>query len=877
MKSFSLLLLFATSLVAHDLATTDREVLREHILQEWTSKRGIPAPPKESVTGQEWPGYVKVASTTSTLQLAAAAVANAAAAPQTAKAFLPFTKLDLRADGEFLYVGSNGMPAHNMMVGITAWQQQVPLPQKYFDANAWRIPLNPVPAKEPAMIKGRFLRGAIALAVNGIPIFNPQNNRGEVSQEIGELDQWGGHCGRADDYHYHAAPLHLQSVVGKGMPIAYALDGYPIFGLTEPDGSPVSKLDECHGHETADVGYHYHGSLKYPYVFAGFHGEVVEVGGQVDPQPRANPVRPDTPPLHGAAITGFEMLNAGTYKLSYSVGGDKRAITYSIKEDGTYPFEYDNGREGKTSEVYTSRGQGGGQGRPPRDGEGKGKGGREAEMRPGQTSPPRPQASMPSSLDVNGDGRVTAQEFADQAKAQAIKTGQPLAEAMAKAKEQFNAFDQNRDGKLDTAELEKIAGNAPSSRSDEPPARDELKKGEGGGRGGKQEAIVALPDQPRSSNGKFMLSSPVVDDLKNLPAEFTGDGDGISPPLEWSGAPAETQGYALIMDHAAPGGEMKWYWTIYDIPANANSLPKNSQKIGKLGTGFKGQVGYESPRSKGPGAKTYVLTLYALNEPLKVAGTPGREELLAAMKGKVLASSSLRVVHSSGQVNGAFLPRDNNDGPGMARIPARSKGGQPGLIKPSIADTMKLNVYADNWFMLYVNGRLVAVDPIQFTPHNVVSVDFLPEYPMTIAVLAKDNADPKTGMEYGTSIGDGGFCLKFSDGTVTNASWKAKNFFHGPVNGDTANPQVKQEPLPENWWSTDFDDSTWKNAKEYTVEEVDPKQPYFDNDFEDAKFIWTDDLALDNTVIFRTKVEKPEWKQRWNTKPDLDVTGAPLK
>ena len=237
----------------------------------------------------------------------------------------------------------------------------------------------------------------------------------------------------------------------------------------------------------------------------------------------------------------------------------------------------------------------------------------------------------------------------------------------------------------------------------------------------------------------------------------------------------------------------------------------------------------------------------------------------------------------------------------MARIPAKSKGGPPGLLKPSIADTIKLNVYADNWFMLYVNGRLVAVDSIQFTPHNVVSVDFLPEYPMTIAVLAKDNADPKTGMEYGTSIGDGGFCLKFADGTVTNATWKAKNFWRapathparpsdapsshlsrsarlrGPVNSDTATPKVIQDPLPANWWAIDFDDSTWKQAKEYTIEEVDPKQPYFDNDFEGAKFIWTDDIALDNTVIFRTKVEKPGWTPRWNTKPDLDVSGVPTR
>lgn len=58
-----------------------------------------------------------------------------------------------------------------MMVGITAWQQQVPLPQKYFGDNAWRIPLHPVPAKKPMTTKGKFLRGTIALAANGIADF----------------------------------------------------------------------------------------------------------------------------------------------------------------------------------------------------------------------------------------------------------------------------------------------------------------------------------------------------------------------------------------------------------------------------------------------------------------------------------------------------------------------------------------------------------------------------------------------------------------------------------------------------------------------------------------------------------------------------------
>ncbi len=207
-----------------------------------------------------------------------------------------------------------------------------------------------------------------------------------------------------------------------------------------------------------------------------------------------------------------------------------------------------------------------------------------------------------------------------------------------------------------------------------------------------------------------------------------------------------------------------------------------------------------------------------------------------------------------------------------------SKGGdQSGLVKPSMTDTIKVNVYADNWFILFINGELVAVDSIKFTPHNVVSVDILPEYPMTIAVMAKDNADPKTGMEYGDHVGDGGFCIKFADGTVSDAKWKAKSFFKGPLNSDTKNPKVEHTPIPANWFAVDFDDSKWSNATEYTEERVNPKEPYYNADFKGAKFIWTSDLDLDNTIIFRTKVEKPGWVKRWNTKPDLDISGAPFK
>ncbi len=270
---------------------------------------------------------------------------SSSVAPPQASAFAPFAPgVSVRWDEQFLFIESRGLPAHHMMTGITAWQQQVPLPQDYTGANAWRIPLAPVPAATPITLENHFLRGAIALAVNGVPIFNPQNNRGELSSEIGELDQWGGHCGRADDYHYHIAPLHLQEVVSRDKPIAYALDGYPIYGLTEPDGSAPADLDTFGGHCTEALGYHYHASERYPYVIGGFHGEVTEREGQVDPQPRARPVRPALPPLRGVRITGF-MTCGNRSELTYEEGGTTREIVYTVNPDSSVVFSFPDGRK----------------------------------------------------------------------------------------------------------------------------------------------------------------------------------------------------------------------------------------------------------------------------------------------------------------------------------------------------------------------------------------------------------------------------------------------------------------------------------------------------------------------------------------------------
>ena len=60
--------------------------------------------------------------------------------PIQANAFEAFApRVKVRWDNSFLYIESGGLPAHNMMVGITAWQQQVPLPLKQ-QRWWWRLP-----------------------------------------------------------------------------------------------------------------------------------------------------------------------------------------------------------------------------------------------------------------------------------------------------------------------------------------------------------------------------------------------------------------------------------------------------------------------------------------------------------------------------------------------------------------------------------------------------------------------------------------------------------------------------------------------------------------------------------------------------------------
>ncbi|MFM2222435.1 MAG: hypothetical protein RLZZ78_692 [Armatimonadota bacterium] len=528
-------------------------------------------------------------------------LASRAGQPQSktdavAEVFKPFApSVKTRASETQFFVESDGMPDHRLMVGITAWQQQVPIPQRYTGSNAWQFPLTPVVAENPLSAKDHFFRGAIAIAANGVPIFNPIKNDGRTDTFLaGELDEFGGHSGQADDYHYHIAPLHLQEKIGKGKPVGYALDGYPLYGLTDADGSVPKDLDKFNGHSHGTLGYHYHATRGYPYINGGFHGQVTELGGQVDPQPRAMGVRPATPPLRGAKITGFTKPKPGAYSLTYTVSGETRRVDYSVESDGSWLFNYIDGQGNGVKEYFQPQrdpGQGGG-GRRGQGGGGGGQGGGQGGGRRGQGGGGGGQG---------GGGRRGPGQ------------GGP------------GGDQQGRAGERDQR------GQGEPGQNGRPPQTDQVTRS------------VPEPDAPAS---KLKLTSPVVGQDGMLPAKFTCDGMGISPPVAWTNAPDGTKGYAVVMHHNPPDGSTHVYWVLAGLDGNITKVAENAMGIGQVGANTVNRnLGYAPPCSKGPGRKSYFITVYALKEVWKPKEGERltRDSLLTGIKGLVLGKSVLEV------------------------------------------------------------------------------------------------------------------------------------------------------------------------------------------------------------------------------------------
>ena len=147
----------------------------------------------------------------------------------------------------------------------------------------------------------------------------------------------------------------------------------------------------------------------------------------------------------------------------------------------------------------------------------------------------------------------------------------------------------------------------------------------------------------------FSLSSPAFRADEKIPRRFSGEGDDLSPKLEWNRPPAGTKELALICDDPdAPTRKPFVHWVVYNIPGDVRALPENLPKTPSTDRGIHqgrnsfAHLGYNGPLPpSGHGLHHYRFKLYALDEPLDLDAGATKEELEAVMANHVLEQTQL--------------------------------------------------------------------------------------------------------------------------------------------------------------------------------------------------------------------------------------------
>jgi hypothetical protein len=196
-------------------------------------------------------------------------------------------------DGTYIYIKTKDLPDHKSPYYSTTNSLYEAYSGTTFGGNTFvqnpnsiieqtatiKIPLNPTVATTHAATP----LGPIGIAINGVAFFNQYAgpNNQALTSEIASFDKYYGHPQQQGVYHYHVEPLYLTTVTStKSGLMGFLLDGFPVYGPHEEDGTVVTNavLDDYHGHTHATVDYpngiyHYHFTNEAPYLNGnGFYG-----------------------------------------------------------------------------------------------------------------------------------------------------------------------------------------------------------------------------------------------------------------------------------------------------------------------------------------------------------------------------------------------------------------------------------------------------------------------------------------------------------------------------------------------------------------------------------------------------------------------------
>jgi Raf kinase inhibitor-like YbhB/YbcL family protein len=146
---------------------------------------------------------------------------------------------------------------------------------------------------------------------------------------------------------------------------------------------------------------------------------------------------------------------------------------------------------------------------------------------------------------------------------------------------------------------------------------------------------------------KIELSSSAFSEGDTIPKQHTGDGADRSPALTWSEPPAGTKSFTLICDDPDAPRDTWVHWVLFNLPPDTRSLPEGVPASEKLENGAShgqndfGKIGYNGPAPPRGNPHRYYFKLYALDSPLNLPQQSTKAQVVASMKGHVLAEGQL--------------------------------------------------------------------------------------------------------------------------------------------------------------------------------------------------------------------------------------------
>lgn len=149
------------------------------------------------------------------------------------------------------------------------------------------------------------------------------------------------------------------------------------------------------------------------------------------------------------------------------------------------------------------------------------------------------------------------------------------------------------------------------------------------------------------------LRSMAFEDGAPMPARFTADGAGVSPPLSWSGLPPATAALALLVEDVdAPFPRPLVHLVLHAIPPTLHGLAEGAVPQSKArsrmftaGRNSFGRLGWLPPSPvPGHGPHRYVFQVFALDIDQGHAGATGRGDLVGMMTGHVLAKGAMTAI-----------------------------------------------------------------------------------------------------------------------------------------------------------------------------------------------------------------------------------------